>query len=105
MNRMENVYDFIDFLKEKLPHGSGIDCKWVFNELLNGKITASNSYNCMSEHGYYDGFADFTLTFNRKKSLSDFRFVFNGKTAQYLNKKYMLRDYLIETIFYTLEHK
>jgi hypothetical protein len=94
-----DVDTVVDALREILPHGSGIDCEWTFNVLLNGKIRASNSYHCMTEHGFYNGYADFTLTFSVYKSLRAFSLSFNGKTAQYLNKKYILRDYLEETVY------
>lgn len=89
----------INQLRELLPHGSGIDCKWDFDVLQNGKINASNSFHCMNENGYYDGHADFTLTFDVTKSLRAFRLVFNGHLAQYKNRQYMLRNYLEDTIY------
>ena len=89
----------IDRLREILPHGSGIDCKWGFEVLTNGKIKASNSFHCVNENGYYDGYADFTLTFDVTKSLRAFRLVFNGRVAQYKNRQYMLRDYLEDSIY------
>jgi len=91
-----------DFLCENLPHGSGIDCKWEFNWLHNGKLQASNSFHCMNDVGYYDGFADFTLTFDVYKSLRAFRFVFNGNHAQRKNNQYMLREYLEDIIYFCL---
>ena len=89
----------INALADVLPTGSGIDCKWQFTEQKNGNILAHNSYHCMNDAGYYDGWADFTLIFKKDKPLADFVLQFNGKTAQYKNKRYMLRDYLEETIY------
>ena len=81
-------------LLELLPHGSGIDCKWDFVWLKNGKLICKNSYHCMTEEGYYDGFADFSIKFDVSKSLHSFDLSFNGKFAQYQNNKYVLREYL-----------
>lgn len=92
----------IDALANALPTGSGIDCKWQFTEQKNGNILAHNSYHCMNEYGFYDGWADFTLIFKKNKPLADFILQFNGKTAQYKNKRYMLRDYLEEFIYHCI---
>jgi hypothetical protein len=51
----------------------------------------------MNEHGYYEGYQDFTVKFSLTKSLSAFEFQFNGN--QYLAQKHMLRDYLKDTIY------
>lgn len=87
-------------LADILPTGSGIDCGWSFTEQKNGNILAHNSFHCMNEYGGYDGYADFTVVFKKDAPLSDFVLQFNGKVAQYKNKRYMLRDYLEETIYH-----
>ncbi len=87
-------------LADILPTGSGINCNWSFTEQKNGNILAHNSFQCMDECGGYDGFADFTVIFKKNAPLADFVLQFNGKTAQYKNKRYMLRDYLEETIYH-----
>lgn len=93
-------------LLELLPHGSGIDCKWEFewNNDCN-TVKCSNSYHCMNENGFYDGYADFSVTLYPTKALTAFRFQFHGKTAHYKNKRYQLRDYLIETFYQALNGK
>lgn len=91
------------YLLEKLPHGSGIDCKWEFSWLGNGKLKASNSFHCMNEAGYYDGYADFTIIFPIYRALTAFTLQFNGSQAQHKNRQYMLRDYLEDTIYYALQ--
>ena len=83
-------------LRGTLPHGSGIDCDWEIDD-KGDKLIASNSYHCMDDVGFYDGWADFTLHIPKSKPL-DFKLHFNGQVAQYLNRKYMLRDYLEDTI-------
>lgn len=92
----------INKLASILPTGSGINCDWQFTERKNGDVLAHNSYHCMNEHGFYDGWADFTLIFKKDKPLADFVLQFNGKAAQYKNKRYMLRDYLEEFICYCI---
>lgn len=90
-------------LDNMLPHGSGIDCKWAFewNDALN-TVKCSNSYHCMDENGFYDGYADFSITLYPLKALTAFRFQFHGKTAQYKNRKYQLRAYLEDTLYHAL---
>lgn len=98
--------DIEDLLLENLPHGSGVNCKWEFDWLVNGKLVAKNAFHCMNDAGYYEGFADFSVKFHKPKSdLSEFVLVFNGDEASYLNKKHMLRDYLEETIHYAVTRK
>jgi hypothetical protein len=84
----------LEQLKETIPHGSGIDCDWAFEEKGNF-IYAYNSYHCMNEFGYYDGYCNFELKIP-KNSPIDFklRFVNNDGYSWYRIKKYMLRDYL-----------
>ena len=95
--------ELIEFLKDKLPSGSGIDCDWNIKvEWKNGLIIASNSYHCMNEVGMYDDWADFTVYIDLPIPEENFRLKFNGKKAQYLNKKYMLREYLEDTIINSL---
>jgi hypothetical protein len=88
--------EFIDKITDKLPHGSGIDADWYI-ETKRQTIVASNSYHCMNDVGYYDGWADFTLYIPLKNPMN-FKLHFGGQDAQYLNRKYMLRDYLEDTI-------
>jgi hypothetical protein len=88
--------EFINAIIDKLPHGSGIDGDWHI-EAKQRTIVASNFYHCMNENGFYDGYADFTLYIPLKNPI-DFKLHFRGEDAQYLNRKYMLRDYLEDTI-------
>ena len=64
--------DFID----NLPHGSGIDCDWAGHMPANGEyVYFRNSYHCMDEYGYYDGYQDFTL---RIPKVDFIRFVYGS---------------------------
>ncbi|HUW46806.1 MAG TPA: hypothetical protein VMW50_13535 [Dehalococcoidia bacterium] len=93
--------DFEQILLNKLPHGSGFDCKWEFTWLKNGKVKAKNYFHCMNEHGYYDGYAPFTLIIDPAKC-EDFKLVFNGRTGQNKNRQYMLREYIEDNVGYAL---
>jgi hypothetical protein len=59
----DHKYD--DFLKvfiDNLPSGSGIDCEWSGNMPKSGDyVTFGNSYHCMNENGFYDGYQDFFI--------------------------------------------
>jgi hypothetical protein len=87
----------IEKLKDELPHGSGIDSDWVIEAGDNGKIYAYNSYHCMDEYGFYDGWLDFYLIIP-DDNLIDFKLKFQGlnHNGYYRVNKYMLRDYLVD---------
>jgi len=91
----------IDELKDKLPHGSGINGDWDISENAD-TFTACNFYEPMNENGYYDGIAYFTLIIP-KTDMANFELHFNGKDSQYYNRKYALREYLEDTIVYSLQ--
>ena len=55
----------------------------------------------MNEGGYYDGWADFSVIVPIKNP-EDFRLHFHGQRFQYLNQKYLLREYLEDEIFWGL---
>lgn len=97
-----NFHELSNYLDNVLPHGSGINCNWEFDYQRNGKVIARNSYHCMDEDGYYCGYADFTLKFSMHEALTDFELEFNGKQSRYLNRKFMLRDYLEDIIYHSL---
>lgn len=96
------VYKFTEeLLEDRLPHGSGIDCKWQIED--KGKyFKCVNAFHCMDENGFYCGYADFTLIIPKKNPL-DFKLHFNGKQSAYLNERYMLRDYLESTFHYSIQ--
>ena len=93
----------LSMIEQELPHGSGIDCEWALKLTTPTRVNAVNSYHCMDEHGYYDGYVDFTVHFD----IADkdvFRITFR---SDYQNRKrekqYMLREYLEETISQSLQ--
>lgn len=69
-DKMRNVGDSIIsgtveyYFADQLPHGSGIDCKWEYYK-TGDYVYFSNSYHCMSEHGYYDGYQDFRIRIDK----------------------------------------
>lgn len=86
-------------MKDKLPHGSGIDCTWEI-ELKKEFIICKNSWHLMNENGYYDGYIDFTIKVNPDKP-EDFKLTFQTNSRGYYQiQKHDLRTYL-EEIFYT----
>lgn len=98
----DNFDSLCEYLESLLPHGNGIDCKWDFDYQKNGKVLAKNSYHCMDENGYYDGWADFTVKFDMHKAMTAFDLQFNGKHSAYLNNKHTLRDCLEDTIYHCI---
>jgi hypothetical protein len=85
-----------------LPHGSGIDATWEVERTKN-HIICRNSYHCMDEYGYYDGWIDFSLKIP-KKNPEDFDLHFHTDSAGwYRVGKYMLRQYLEDLFAGTFE--
>ena len=126
-----NMVEF-DFAQQ-LPHGSGIDSSWEM-ENKGSYIYFTNSYHCMNEAGYYDGWQDFRIRINatiwnlcadavkkmrtysqvdmhRKMTervnvlmdiiSEDFQVQFTG--GSYKANKYMLSEYLEDTIAWSLK--
>lgn len=88
---LERVEAFTEFL-----HGSGINYDWEIEETKTS-FRASNAYDTMTEGGMYDSVVDFTVIFPKKASMEDFTLQF-GADSQYQAQKYMLREYLEDTI-------
>lgn len=84
-------------------HGSGINYKWNIEETPT-TFRASNAFEVMNEAGFDIGAADFTVVFPKGESMGEFRLEFNGNFAQRMNQRYMLRDYLEDTVAYTLDN-
>ncbi len=58
----DNLTAILEDFVENLPHGSGINCEWAGHMPDNGKyVYFRNSYHCMDENGFYDGYQDFTF--------------------------------------------
>jgi len=104
MAKFNNIYDDVidameEVLTEKLPHGSGIDCKWAFKYLDNGKIKCSNSWHVMNDVGFYMGYVDFSVTLGS----DDFTLQFHTNSAgRYWVNKLDLRTYLQDTFYQML---
>lgn len=90
----------IEKIKEVLPHGSGINDRWDI-EIKKKTVICKNSYDFMTEHGYYDGNFPFTVTFTQ----TDMKFHFNGLTRSQYKKieREDLRPYLEETLYEAYE--
>jgi len=82
-------------------HGSGIDYDWHIDE-TKSSFRARNAFHTMDGNGFYDAIIDFTVIFSKHVSMGDFKLQF-GTGTDYQVKKHMLRDYLEETIAYTLD--
>lgn len=78
--------------KTMLPHGSGIDSDWIVKEKGN-KYICYNSFHCMNDVGFYDGWVDFSVTINKQTGDTKVRFHADG-AGWYRVRKYNLRDYL-----------
>lgn len=89
----------VHLIKEALPHGSGIDGTWSYGFLQDKYYTFSNSFHCMNDNGYYDGWQNFTLKVE-KKNIENFKLEFNGhRKEKYI---WQLRDYLEDSFAYVL---
>lgn len=53
-----------ELARNYLPHGSGFDCgtKIDLDASTGEKIVLTTSFHHMSEHGYYDGWTEHTIT-------------------------------------------
>ena len=78
-------------------HGSGIDCDYKVDE-NKSNILIHNSYHCMDEYGYYEGYCDFTVKID-KKTAKVKNIVFHTNSFYYRKYVYMLRDYLEQLFF------
>ena len=101
----DNIPQWVEDLAEVLPHGSGIDADWTI-EYRGDYIIARNSYHCMDEYGFYDGWQDFSIVIEKDeykgKYQNNIRLHFHN--GHYKADKYMLRDYLEDIIYYCLEN-
>ena len=92
----ENV---INTLLGVLPHGSGIDCKWLF-DITDKTLECHNSYHVMAKDGYYDGYVDFAVKIKTGHRDIDGKLDF-AITGQF-GKNQDIKDYLYETIAFAL---
>jgi len=88
------IQKLINFTIDRV-HGSGIDSDWKQSKSKN-YLNLHNSFHCIDEYGYYEGWQDFTVKFPVNGLVQDFKLVFNAN--QYLAKKHMLKSYLADII-------
>lgn len=101
--KFEDLQDSIEcFLEELLPSGSGFDTSYDFN-WTKQSLRISSSYHCMNYHGYYDGWADFTMIISFNKDIGEFKLQFDGKESQAKARKYCLRDCMENTLYESLQ--
>jgi len=87
-NHVETLNELIDLL----PHGSGIDSDWNFNEDRSSeqKVVLHCAYHRMDEYGY-QGWIDFTVTV-----VPCLMFGCNVRVTGNFGKYQDIKDYLIE---------
>ena len=83
------------------PHGIGINYTWTW-QYKPGKLVFHNGFDCMNDAGFYCGVADFSIIIRMNEPIGDFRLMFHGKRAAYLNDRFYLREYLEQVIHYAL---
>ena len=97
-NDIETVKELIIFY---MPKGSGFNFDWHV-EYKRSYFKVTSSYHVMNGNGFYVGWADFSVIIPVNDPL-DFRLHFHGSYSQYLNKQYLLREYIEDSIYYQLE--
>jgi hypothetical protein len=95
---LEHWEERIKYFIEKLPSGSGIDSHW--NLLYNNpeKIVLANSYHCMDDVGYYDGWIDFKVRIT-PSLLFDMRLEVIGNFSQRHNKYRNVKNYIEQALY------
>lgn len=83
------------FIREKAPHGSGIDYDYSNIKVGNGYISFENAYHCMDENGFYDGIIPFRVKVYDDLKV-DISFLSLLPAGWYRVKKYGLREYLLD---------
>lgn len=84
-------------LFNNIPHGSGIDGTWVISK-RKGYFKLDGDYHAMDYHGYYNGWAEFSVIIPFKDP-ENFRLHFHGNHSQQLNSKHCLREAIEMTMF------
>lgn len=79
-------------------HGGGIDYDWYAEETKNN-IILYNSYHTMDENGYYDRIVGFKVIIPKEDIFS---LKIQCTSDRYGWNKYMLGDYLRDTIYFGL---
>jgi len=89
------------WLKEKLPQGSGFSLRDI--EFKKNYVVAYMDYHVMNDMGYYIGYVDFSVRIPYTYPDEDFKVVIHGKRSHYLTRKYLLREFIEDTIALSLE--
>ena len=89
------------WLNDKLPQGSGFSLRGI--EFKKDHVVAYMDYHVMNDVGYYVGYVDFSVRIPYTYPDEDFRLVIHGKHSYYFVRKYCLREFLEDTIFYSLK--
>lgn len=85
-------------LATALPHGSGINGKWEITD-MRSYVRAEGTFSPMNDQGYHLAEAPFTIIIRgTPRGTLGFKLHFNGEWSQYMNQRYMLRDYLEDSI-------
>lgn len=93
----KNLPEWAEEIPNALPHGSGINADWYI-EYKHGYIKCTNSFHCMNENGYYDGWQDFSVILKRDPKDNGIKLAIHFHNGHYRADRYMLGDYLGDTI-------
>lgn len=97
--KIEEIEEGEKRIKDMLPHGGGFDCDWVVID-MGRYFRCHGGYHAKNEFGMYDGWQSVQVIIPKNKP-SEFKLHFiNGN---YISRKYDLRDYIEDTIYYELE--
>lgn len=82
-------------------HGGGIDANWTLDlRQTKGKlirVVLCNSYHCMNQDGFYDGWIDFEIIIPAE-NVDKWKVSFGTTADWYKINKYMLKEFL-EDVF------
>lgn len=96
----EKHEEHIQELINKLPHGSGIDGKWVINYDKYEVIELGNFYHAMDENGFYVGYIDFTV-----KIVPSLAFGCKIKIIGNFGKRQDIKEYLRDILSYDINQE
>lgn len=96
----EFIQDFIVYELNQKFSGSGIDAGYKCGKISKKHIYIESSYHCMNEHGYYDGWQEFSIRIPITTDWHDWKLLF--RYDHYKADKYMLREYLEDSLHFHL---
>jgi hypothetical protein len=107
-NNNEGVHecDLMKLAEDYLPCGSGFDggTQIDFEESTTNLVVLRVSFHRMSEHGYYDGWLDYTAII--KPSLAHgFDVGLTASNGLAVDDEYGLEEYIGDTLHYALEQE